>query len=99
MAYEIEFAQAVKEHVKSLKAYQCARVLDEIEKQLVYEPLTETRNRKPLRPNPIAPWKLCVGELRVFYDVSLDEPDIVQVLAIGRKIGNKLYIGGKVVKL
>ncbi len=99
MAYEIEFAQVVKEHMKSLKAYQRARVLDEIEKQLVYEPLTETRNRKHLRPNPIAPWELRVGELRVFYDVPFDEPDIVQVLAIGRKIGNKLYIGGKVVKL
>ena len=45
-------------------------VLDAIERQLVSEPLKESRNRKPLRPNPIAPWELRVGGLRVFYEVT-----------------------------
>ncbi len=81
-----------------MEAHQRARVLDEIEKQLAYEPLTETRKRKRLRPNLIAPWELRVGELRVFYDVPVGEPKKVQVLAIGIKKRNKLYIGGKVVK-
>ena len=59
--------------------------------------LVETRNRKRLRPNPIAPWELRVREMRVFYEV--DEPGVVTVLAIGMKRGNRLYIEGEEVEL
>ncbi len=99
MAYIIEFATSVKEQLKSLTANQCAKIIDSIEKQLVYEPLVETRNRKPLRPNPIAPWELRIGNLRVFYDIASDRSKVVRVLAVGYKEGNNLYISGKVVKL
>lgn len=99
MAYTIEFAECVKAHFKVLTASQRALVLDSIEKQLVHEPLTTTRNRKPLRPNPLAPWELRIGNLRVFYDVTSEDPNTVQILAVGIKQGNQLYIGGKLVKL
>ncbi|MFQ5343026.1 MAG: type II toxin-antitoxin system RelE/ParE family toxin [Anaerolineae bacterium] len=99
MAYQIEFAESVTEHLRSLRATQRATVLRAIEKQLVHEPVTETRNKKPLRPNPIAPWELRVGSLRVFYEIASDDPDVVRVLAIGRKKRNRLYIGGKVIEL
>jgi mRNA-degrading endonuclease RelE of RelBE toxin-antitoxin system len=74
-------------------------VLDAIEVQLTHEPLVETRNRKPLRPNPIAPWELRVGSLRVFYEVSSEESGIVNILALGEKDGNVLRIAGKEIKL
>jgi mRNA-degrading endonuclease RelE of RelBE toxin-antitoxin system len=99
MAYSVEFAESVKEQLRALPARQRALLLDSIEQQLVHEPLTETRNRKPLRPNPIAPWELRVGKLRVFYDVVAEEPNVVRVLAIGEKKGNKLFIAGKEVQL
>jgi mRNA-degrading endonuclease RelE of RelBE toxin-antitoxin system len=99
MAYSVEFAESVKEQLRALPARQRALLLDSIEQQLVHEPLTETRNRKPLRPNPIAPWELRVGNLRVFYDVVAKEPNVVRVLAIGEKKGNKLFIAGKEVQL
>lgn len=99
MAYSVEFAESVKEQLQALPARQRALLLDSIEQQLVHEPLTETRNRKPLRPNPIAPWELRVGNLRVFYDVVAEEPNVVRVLAIGEKKGNKLFIAGKEVQL
>src|SRR5437773_9719062 len=35
-------------------------VLASVATQLVNEPQAETRNRKPLRPNPVAPWN-CVS--------------------------------------
>lgn len=99
MAYIIEFADCVKQHFKHLNANQRSLVMDGIEKQLFHEPLKETRNRKPLRPNPIAPWELRIGDLRVFYDITSDEPNIVKILAIGYKEGNTLFIAGKAVKL
>ena len=74
-------------------------VLDAIRRQLLHEPLKETRNRKPLRPNPIAPWELRVGHLRVFYEVAGVESGVVRILAVGRKRRNALMIGGKEVQL
>ena len=71
--YEIEFADAAIEHLRALTARQRATVVDAIEEQLSHEPLVETRNRKPLRPNPIAAWELRVGLLRAFYDVTSPE--------------------------
>jgi mRNA-degrading endonuclease RelE of RelBE toxin-antitoxin system len=99
MVYTIEFAESVREQLRELTARQRATIFDSIERQLVHEPLTETKNRKPLRPNPIAPWELRIGSIRVFYEVAFDEPDIVRILAVGQKKGNKLLIAGKEVEL
>ncbi|MBW2003209.1 MAG: type II toxin-antitoxin system RelE/ParE family toxin [Deltaproteobacteria bacterium] len=101
MAYIIEFAKSVKDHFKHLTSNQRAILLDAIEKQLIHEPLKETRNRKALRPNPVAPWELRVGDLRAFYEPEIGEEaqKIIKILAVGRKKGNKLFIGGKVVEL
>ncbi len=90
MAYTIEFARSVKAQLSSLTARQRATVLGSVERQLVDEPLAETPNRKPLRPNPVAPWELRVGDLRVFYEVATEEPATVRILAIGLKRGSRL---------
>jgi hypothetical protein len=52
-----------------------------------------------MRPNPVAPWELRVGDYRVFYDIESDpeeseEPEVV-VLAIGLKVGNRVSIDGE----
>ncbi|MCK5329086.1 MAG: type II toxin-antitoxin system RelE/ParE family toxin [Candidatus Latescibacteria bacterium] len=99
MRYEIVFAESVREHLRSLRVDQRVVLLDAIEEQLVYEPLIETRNRKLLRPNPLAPWELRIGDFRVFYEVASDEPSVVRILAVGRKERNRLFIAGKAVKL
>ena len=99
MAYEIEFAKAVKKHLDVLTAGQRSTVLDAIERQLTNEPSRETRNRKPLRPNPVAPWELRVQDLRVFYEVNEGPPAVVQILAVGVKTRESLRIGGEEIKL
>ncbi|HMH49219.1 MAG TPA: hypothetical protein VK548_03230 [Candidatus Acidoferrum sp.] len=99
MPYEIAFAESVQAHFGSLTARERATVLDAIERQLGHEPRTETRHRKPLRPNPLAPWELRVGQLRVFYEVIGEESGIVQILAVGRKIRNVLMIGSEEIRL
>jgi hypothetical protein len=66
---------------------------------LKFEPDSETRNRKPLRAPGIlnAGWELRFGpdnRFRVFYDLD-QESRRVQILAIGVKERNRLYIGGE----
>lgn len=99
MAYEIQFAESANRQLKALKASDRALLVTRVEKQLCAEPLKATRNRKPLRPNPIAPWELRVKHLRVFYDVSEGARNIVSVLAIGIKRGNKILIEGEEIEL
>ena len=104
MSYEIEFADAAVDHLAALTARERSAAIDAIEKHLSHEPLVETRNRKLLRPNPIASWELRVGALRVFYDVAstgaaAGAPLLVRVLAVGKKHRSVLRIGGKVVEL
>ena len=54
---------------------------------------SETRNRKPMRPNPIAPQELRVGQLRVYDEVS-DDPGAGRDGARHRdQGGNKVRIG------
>jgi mRNA-degrading endonuclease RelE of RelBE toxin-antitoxin system len=98
MAYGIRFAESVKVQLRQLSASQRAQILDAIVQQLSHEPMVETRNRKPLRPNPLAPWELRVGDLRAFYEVATLENE-VQILAVGQKRGNSLWIEGKEVRL
>lgn len=99
MEYRIQFAESAEEHFAHLTARQQAIVLDAIKVQLRYEPLRETRNRKRLRPNPLAPWELRVGALQVFYEVDADEADLANILAIGVKRGNRLFIAGKEIRI
>ena len=69
MPYAVEFAQSVENHFRALTARDRTTVLKAIDRQLLHEPLKETRHRRPLRPNPIAPWELRLGEFRVFHEV------------------------------
>ena len=72
---------------------------DMLEPQLGNEPVKETRNRKPLRPNPIAPWELRVGSLRVFYEVATTPAPVIRILAVGIEDRNVIRIGGQEFKL
>ena len=59
----------------------------------------ETRNRKPMRPNPLAPWELRIGNLRVYYDFEEESERVVYIRAIGIKERNKVKIGKEVIQL
>jgi len=73
--------------------------LDTVDEQLVHQPKVETRNRKPMRPNPLAPWELRIGDLRVYYDVEEDPTPVVYIRAIGIKERNRVRIGKKEIDL
>jgi len=99
MVYRVEFSPEADDHVASLKAHQRARLLDAIERQLAHQPTIETRHRKPLRPNAVAQYRLRIGELRVYYDVRKAPDNVVIVKAVGVKVRNRIYVGGKEIQL
>ena len=55
----------------------------------------ETRNRKFMRPNPLADWELRVQNLRVYYIVEEESEPVVRIRASGIKIGNQVFLGGE----
>jgi mRNA-degrading endonuclease RelE of RelBE toxin-antitoxin system len=99
LVYDTEFISQLK---KIEQKYHLV-IRTTIEQQLIIEPEVETRNRKPLTrvSNFGARWELRFGddnEFRIFYSVYPDQAK-VHILAIGVKIRERLYIGGKEVKL
>jgi mRNA-degrading endonuclease RelE of RelBE toxin-antitoxin system len=64
--FEVELTDSALDDVRFLKKGEQNVVLDAIEQQLTKEPLVQTRNRKPLRPNDLASWEARVGSLRLY---------------------------------
>lgn len=97
--FAIIVENAVYEQFDAIPRKDHTIILDAIEQQLTHEPTIQTKNRKPVRiPNTVgATWEIRCGRnnrYRIFYDVDI-ETRIVIVLAVGVKIGNRLFIGGE----
>ena len=99
MNYRIEYSPDAEDHLRTMPVRQQRIVLDAVDEQLTYQPVTETRNRKPMRPNPLAPWELRIGNLRVYYDVEEDPQHVVLVRAIGVKERRRVRIGREVIEI
>jgi mRNA-degrading endonuclease RelE of RelBE toxin-antitoxin system len=99
LPYDIQYSPDAEDHLRRFTARQQRIVMDAVDRQLLNQPKVETRNRKPMRPNPIAPWELRLGELRVYYEVSDEPRPTVTVLAIGVKHRDLIRIGGETIKL
>jgi mRNA-degrading endonuclease RelE of RelBE toxin-antitoxin system len=102
-AFVLVYDPEVGDHLKAIDSKYHSLIRATIEEQLLFEPETETRNRKALdRPFELgAKWELRRGpdnRFRVFYRVNTDERE-VRILAIGVKERNRLFLGGKGVQL
>jgi mRNA-degrading endonuclease RelE of RelBE toxin-antitoxin system len=94
MAFLVVYSPEAVDHLSALSASEQTTIVDQVERQLSQQPTLPTRKRKVLRPNPIAPWVLRLGNFRVFYAVE-DGPAHVFIKAIGKKTHNELWIGGE----
>lgn len=99
MPYWIEYSPDAVDHLRMLTARQQVAVLNVVQRQLLHEPSVETRRRRPMRPNPLAPWELRIGDLRVYYDIQNDPEPVVVILAVGIKQRNRVRIGRQVIEL
>lgn len=97
--FEIIYPPIIKQHLKAIGSKHYPLIQENLEAQLQYEPDVETRNRKPLK-RPVsygATWEVRFGfrnRLRAFYRVDYDNSEVI-ILALGEKIGNRLFIGGE----
>jgi mRNA interferase RelE/StbE len=92
MPFRITITEDAESHLRALPARE-QRILEAaILARLQDRPTTPTRAIKKLRPNPLAEFELRVGDLRVLYNVEGSE---VILLVVGRKVGNKLIVGGE----
>jgi mRNA-degrading endonuclease RelE of RelBE toxin-antitoxin system len=98
-AYRIDYSPEAVDHLAGLTARQRGTVLDVVIRQLSHEPARATRNRKVLRANPIAPFELRIGLLRVYYELLEDPERVVVVKAVGIKERDRVRIGGEEVEL
>jgi len=97
--FVIIFDKQVERQILAIDRQDRSMILDAIEQQLSFDANIHTRNRKPMRiPNSLgATWELRCGinnRYRVFYDIDPEE-QVAIVLAIGRKLGNRLFIGNE----
>jgi mRNA-degrading endonuclease RelE of RelBE toxin-antitoxin system len=97
--FQIRYGDAAVQHLRHLTGHQRALALDTVVEQLTHQPAQPTRNRKLLRANPLAPWELRIGDIRVYFDVEEAPEAIVTVRAVGLKLREKVLIGGVEVDL
>ena len=102
--FSLSYDPATKEQLRAIEPKYHSLIRAAIEEQLLFQPETETRNRKPLeQPAPFeATWELRFGpgnRFRVLYGVDRERRE-VQIQAIGvKKKGNRLFVGGEEVEL
>jgi mRNA-degrading endonuclease RelE of RelBE toxin-antitoxin system len=101
--FTIVYAPITKDHLRAIEAKYYSLIRDAVNQQLSFEPTTETRNRKPLKRPVVfmATWQIRFGpqnRLRVYYDVD-HQQQLVSILAIGRKQGNRVVIGAEEIQL
>jgi mRNA-degrading endonuclease RelE of RelBE toxin-antitoxin system len=82
MRHEIVFAPFAVEDLKKLRAFERGAVRDMIETHLRHEPAKVSRGRiKRLRGMRKPQYRLRVGEVRIFYDVSDVTVEILAIVA------------------
>jgi mRNA-degrading endonuclease RelE of RelBE toxin-antitoxin system len=96
--YQIAFTSSAEADLAHFRVIDQRVIVDAIRAHLTTDAGNESRRRKRLTANPLAPWELRVGDHRVFYQVT-EGDTAVTILAVGIKGHNDLFIRGRKVEL
>jgi mRNA interferase RelE/StbE len=81
MKYEVVLAPEAVKAFRALPAYRRAEVRDALERHLRHEPTRASKSRiKRLRGLSQPQYRLRVGEVRVFYDVTREAVEVLAVV-------------------
>ena len=97
MKYQVWLTESAKEDIQYFRPSEQRMIVAGTIAHLSANAAVDSRNNKPLRPNLIAPRELRLDAFRVFYTIV--DNRLVKVVAVGRKVQNKLLIRGEEVKL
>ena len=82
MKYEVVLSPAAARAFTALSAYRRAEVRDALERHLRHEPTRVSKSRiKRLRGVRQPQYRLRVGEVRVFYDVTSEAVEVLAIVA------------------
>ncbi len=96
MMFHINMTPSAADDLDFFDAYEQRMLMAAIHTYLVHDAHIPTKRRKRLESNPIAPWELKKDTFRIFYDII---DDTVDILAIGYKDHNNLFIRGRKVSI
>jgi mRNA-degrading endonuclease RelE of RelBE toxin-antitoxin system len=94
MPFQIVATQAAESHLRWLTVREQRIIESAMAERLCHQPTVETNAIKRLRPNPFAQYELRLGNLRVLYNVNMEGQEVLLV-AVGRKVRDKLIVEGK----
>lgn len=97
MEYWIALTESAKKDIAYFQAREQRIIVAGIIAHLKADAEVRTRKKKPLRPNPIAPWELRLDRYRVFY--SIEAESTVKIVAVGHKEHHDLLIRGRKIEL
>lgn len=81
MRYVIHWTYAAREHLKRLRGFEPAGIVDAVDLHLQHEPTRVSKSRiKRLRGLASPQYRLRLGEIRVFYDVEASDVYILAVI-------------------
>jgi mRNA-degrading endonuclease RelE of RelBE toxin-antitoxin system len=95
MAWAVTLKESVLDDLRWFGRKDGRRLLRALEEVFQADPLSETRNLKTLRPNPVAQRELRIfGKYRVLLDVE-EAAEVVTIVLVGEKQGNTLIVQGQ----
>ena len=97
MEYQVSLTESAKRDLAHFEVNDQRIIVAGILIHLKIDAQVNTRRRKQLRTNPLAPWELRIDRFRIFY--SVEEGNKVKVVAVGHKEHNELFIRGRKVEL
>src|SRR4051812_37578392 len=97
MQFQVILTPSAEADLSDFKVMVQRRIVAAMKVHLTTDADRQSRRRKKLAENPLAPWELRVGDHRVFYEI--EEDTTVKIIAIGSKEHNDLFIRGRKVDL
>jgi len=95
MSWTVALKESVVEDLRWFGKKDGRLLLKEAALRLAADPITENRNVKTLRPNPVAQRELRLfGKYRVLFNLDLDARKVTIVL-VGEKRGDSLNVRGE----
>jgi mRNA interferase RelE/StbE len=88
MRYEVVLAPDAAKAFRSLPVYRRAEVRDALERHLRHEPTRVSKSRIKRLPGLSQPqYRLRVGEVRVFYDVTRETVEVLAIITKAEAAG------------